>query len=1150
VDEEKQIVSKGHSSGRPVATETVTVASTADGESGGGGLPHAQTLVATGGPFDPAADPLRWVDGRDYQIESEQGRGGIGVVYRARDVRLDRVVALKELQQPDAGSQARFEREMRITARLQHPGVVPVHEAGRWATGEPFYAMKLVEGRPLKDIVAERVTLAERLSLLPNLVAVADTVAYAHEQGVIHRDLKPSNVILGDFGETVVVDWGLAKHLGESDGAQVDDGPFRTAADPSLTMTGAVIGTPAYMSPEQARGEEVAARSDIYSLGALLYHVLTAHPPYGRSGASDSLSRIVRGPPPPVESIEPGVPSELATIVSKAMARDPADRYPTAKALVEDLRRFHTGQLVSAHAYSRRDLVRRWLRRHRVVVSAAAVALLAVGLIGALSVTRIIRERERARDQQARAEAAGRDSEQRANALVLLQARTQLDRDPAAAVAWLKQYPAGADDWTQARDLLLDARSRIVARHVLGAGKNAIQAAAFSPDGALAATGGTDRLVRVWDVRTGALLRQRATSKGVHVLLASRDGRYLAAASGAEAVDVFDWNLKAVASLTVPGGSMLDISFAPDSSTLAAAGGGSRAVHLIDLKSGRAGAVLRDTALVRAVQFVDAATLLSGGASGALRRWHLADGSSEVLVDGLGEVFDVDLGDDRRTAVAGDRDGHVVVLDLQTRHVLRKQDHAGRVESVAIAPDGAFASTGQDGTVRLYDRGGASRALFRHDSEVYSLSFSADGRRLVSSGLDRTVRVWDVVGPSSWTLRGHTSAVNASVPSPDGAWLLSVSHDTTARLWPMPQQRSRVANEHEDDIYKVVFSRDGRYLATPSRDGTVGIAEVGSKQRWLLTGHRDLVPSVDFFPDGRRCASASWDGTVRVWDVVERRQLRELAVGDVRLWSVAVSPDGGLVAAGDVHGVVHLWDTRVWSHRTLPTSGRDAWTIAFSPDGRRLAVGTGSGALHAWETATWKQTRLAGHTADVSTMRFLDGDRLVTGSSDGRVRRWDLRTGSSDVLMSQADGINDVALGAGRDLVAAASDDHIVALWREGRTTLLRGHQAKVRGVAFSPDDSLLVSAAEDGSIRLWDASDGRLLDVLSEHTSFVMDVAVSPDGRTVASASIDRTVRLWPARATASPGSTPAELGRTMAALTSFDIPGAITTSQKEERP
>src|SRR5262249_24787879 len=240
----------------------------------------APAVAANEGPEDPTrtsqrtqgagARPLAELpataqlpDPKRYRILGEHGRGGLGRVARAHDVDLGRDIAIKELISRGHLSEVRFLREALITARLEHPGIVPVHEAGRWPDGTPFYAMKLVAGRPLRDLIAERATVDERIALLHHVIAVADAIAYAHGRNIIHRDLKPSNVIVGDFGETVVIDWGLAKDVTEAEDCTVGVGPFRINHDDGLTSAGSILGTPAYMAPEQARGEPVDQRADV-----------------------------------------------------------------------------------------------------------------------------------------------------------------------------------------------------------------------------------------------------------------------------------------------------------------------------------------------------------------------------------------------------------------------------------------------------------------------------------------------------------------------------------------------------------------------------------------------------------------------------------------------------------------------------------------------------------------------------------------------------------------------------------------------------------------------------------------------------------------------------------------------------------------------
>jgi serine/threonine protein kinase len=304
----------------------------------------------------PAALP---VAGNDrYVLDREIGSGGMGRVFAARDLRLQRPVAIKMLRVRDAGLATRFEREVRLAARLQHPGVVPVYDAGFWPSGEPFLVMKLVLGQSLARVIRDADTPADRLALLPHVITAAEAVAYAHDQGIVHRDLKPINILVGAFGETIVLDWGLAKDL-RANVAEEHDGAVASpvAPPPGDTAAGSVLGTPSYMPPEQAAGSPVDARADVYALGAILYHVLAGTPPEAATGEAADAQRSV-----PLATLEPRLPPDLLAIVGKALARDPQARYPSAFELAEDLRRFAAGQLVAARSYSRVARMARFLR--------------------------------------------------------------------------------------------------------------------------------------------------------------------------------------------------------------------------------------------------------------------------------------------------------------------------------------------------------------------------------------------------------------------------------------------------------------------------------------------------------------------------------------------------------------------------------------------------------------------------------------------------------------------------------------------------------------------------------------------------------------------------------------------------------------------
>ena len=285
-------------------------------------------------------------DGDRYELGLEHGRGGLGRVLNAYDRTLGRSSVVKELLSESPRHQRRFEREALITASLQHPSIVPVHDAGHREDGTMYYAMKKVEGRPLSQVIAATTSLSERLALVPSVVAVAEAIAYAHSKNIIHRDLKPSNVMIGDYGETVVIDWGLAKSLSDPE----DDPSSWESADrgSGLTVAGQVVGTPAYMSPEQASSKAVDARADVYSLGALLYHLLAGRTPHQGTTPEEILANVLRHEPAPIRQEVPSLPEDLAGIVEKAMSTSLEQRYAHAGEMAAALERYQTRQSVGS----------------------------------------------------------------------------------------------------------------------------------------------------------------------------------------------------------------------------------------------------------------------------------------------------------------------------------------------------------------------------------------------------------------------------------------------------------------------------------------------------------------------------------------------------------------------------------------------------------------------------------------------------------------------------------------------------------------------------------------------------------------------------------------------------------------------------------
>ncbi|HVW24669.1 MAG TPA: serine/threonine-protein kinase [Polyangiaceae bacterium] len=1041
-----------------------------------------------------------------YDIKEEIARGGIGRILRAHDLRLDREVALKELHRNDPAVVERFLREIRITAQLQHPNIIPLHEAGRWPNGQPFYAMKLVEGKTFGRAIADAQSLVERLLLLPVLVDVAEALAYAHGQGVMHRDLKPANVLVGPFGETVVIDWGLAKRVDEPD--------EQFAATPATrgyeTTLGVVVGTPAYMPPEQATGRPVDRRADVYSLGAMLYHLIAGRSPYADASDDDILARVRDTTPVSLWRLAPDAPRDLVAIAHKAMARDPDARYPSARELAEELGSYLTGGLVGAYRYTLFELVERFYERRRAIVLTVVAALTALAAFGAESFRRVRTERDGATQSAARADAANKQLEERVDAYIVERARALLDRDPTASIGQLKQpksMPPGAVT------IAAWAEERGVAEQVLHGHVDSATTVAYSPDGSLIATGGNDHRVVLWDTtswtatelpgHTDRVTKIAFSPNGYviatgcydkQVRLFARDGKPGRVLSGHGAavkalgfshdstrlcsidtdgeVRLWDVATGAFTSRKSTADRDLFCSFSPDGAyVLSGSHGG--VIHLWNIATGSVRSLSGHQGSVRSAAFSpDGASIASGGEDGTVRLWSLSGQGSKILGNEGATVQIVAFSPDARRLATAGMNGRVRLWDVATRTSRVVNEHGERVVALAFSEDGRYlASSGWDKIVRVHDLRTEVRTVLRgHGDVVSALSFSPDGTHLASASWDKTVRVWNAHHTHERrALVGHTVGVRTVAFSPDGKLLASGGHDNAVRIWRPDTGESRVLTGHTDHVYKVVFSPDGKWLASSSDDRTVRLWSVAGDAVRVLSGHRDDVEELAFSPDGTRLASASEDHTVRLWPMNDGAPVVLPHDGDVT--AVAFDRSSTLLASASRDHTVRLWDAHTGEVRKLLRGHTDeVWDVVFSPDGSRLASASADDSVIVWNVDGSERARLGS----------LPGAHIVSFSPDGE-----------------------------RVAVSGVSPKLWVCQLSQQKCDELTGHSAVVHDLAFLPDGRTLASASGDGTVSLWDL-DTHERRVFEGHAAPVFGLTVSPDGRTIASASGDANVRLW----------------------------------------
>jgi WD40 repeat protein len=1045
----------------------------------------------------------------DYELLEEIARGGMGVVFKARQVSLNREVALKMIltgQLASAADVARFRAEAEAAANLDHSNVLPIYEIGEHL-GQQYFSMKLVPGGSLARKVTELVK--DPKAAVAMFVKVCRAVDFAHRRGILHRDLKPGNILLDADGMPYVTDFGLAK---------------KVEGDSTLTQSGAIVGTPSYMAPEQARAEKgLTTGVDVYALGAILYELLTGQPPFRGPTVLDTILQVLDKEPAAPRMVNSKADRDLSLVALKCLEKDPGKRYESAAALADELDRWFRGEPILARPAGRGERALKWMRRNPGLSAGIGAAILAlvVGSVAstgfglwALDSARTAREAansaaneaENAR-KNAEAEKVAVRNAKRLLGLMSASEGQKLAEDGQLSLGLLKMAhalvvaPESPEVVEMSRSQLALYRrygsSTYTLSYLFSQPGYGILSLAFSPDGRRVLIGNSDGTACVWDAKTGNALFPPLQHVGPYGSLAfSPDG--LRVLTGSNDLTVRMWDAETGKALSLPlqhRGPVTSLAFSPDGRRILT-GSYDNTARVWDVETGKAlSPPVQHSDIVTSATFgPDGRRILTGSYDNTARVWDAESGKPLFPpLQHAGPVIGVKFSPDGRQILTGSNDKTARIWDADTGKALFPPfQHAGPIGSVAFSPDGRRILTGSDDkTARVWDAdtGKALFPPFQHADVVKAVAFSPDGRQILTGSWDGTLRMWDTsTGKPLAPFLQHAGPVASASFSKDGRRVVTGSDDNTARVWDAETGKALSPPlHHAGRVVSVAFSPNGQAVLTGSDDNTARVWDVDTgRPRTPSLQHAKRVNSLAFSPDGRRVLTGSIDKTARVWDADTGKALFPPFQHAGSVESVAFSPDGQRILTGS-YDKVQVWDADTGKLLTSSfVNGRRGNSMAFSADGRRVVEGINSPAVLVRDTNTGKV---------LSVVRDMNIDMAVSGS------------------IQHAGPIVSVALSSDGRRVVTGSNDNTARVWDGDMGKPLSPplqHAGPVVSVALSLDGQRILTGSIDNTARVWDASTGKPLSPPLQHAGPVQVVAFSADGRRALTGSEDHTVRVW----------------------------------------